>query len=187
MSKTGIVLASLASSLVLASSIASAQTAAAIQESPRMGKAMSADGTFVHDAALGGMTEVSLGKLATSNGDSQGVKEFGQKMVDDHTKANDELAGIASGKGMVPPAALDKSHQKMVDKFGAMKGDSFDKAYWKQMLGDHKKTIALFQKESKSGKDADIKAFATKTLPTLQMHLQMVQDAMNGKMAKTAG
>lgn len=143
-----------------------------------------ADKSFVNAAALGGMTEVKLGELASSKGQSQAVKSFGQKMVEDHTKANEELGGIAKGKGVAPPASLDDAHQKIVDKFAALDGPAFDKAYWTQMRADHKKTIALFKKESASGKDADIKAFSGKTLPTLDQHLKMVQDAMSGKDTK---
>lgn len=168
-------------------SVSWAQSASALSSDSMSSKAASpavADKGFVNKAALGGMTEVKLGELAASNGQSQAVKDFGKHMVDDHTKANDELGGIAKGKGLQPPASLDAAHQKLVDKFSALKGDAFDKAYWAQMLGDHKKTVALFEKESASGKDADIKSFAAKTLPTLQMHLKAVQDAMGGKASK---
>ncbi len=133
------------------------------------------DKTFVKDAAVGGMTEVELGRIAAAKGASQAVKDYGTKMVDDHTKANDELKAIATPKGLTPPAALDAMHQRVVDKFSKMSGGvAFDKAYESQMVADHKKTIALFQKEAKSGKDADLRAFARKTLPTLQEHLKML-------------
>jgi putative membrane protein len=158
-----------------------ADGASAPMASSTKGGAAVADTAFVNAAAVGGLTEVKLGQLAATNGDSAAVKSFGQHMVDDHTKANDELGAIAKGKGATPPSAPDKSHQAIVDKFSSLKGAAFDKAFWKQMHDDHVKTIALFEKESSSGKDADIKAFATKTLPTLKMHLQMVQDAMKGK------
>ena len=142
------------------------------------------DKKFVDSAALGGMTEVKLGQISASNGQAQAVKDFGKHMVDDHSKANDELAGIAKTKGLTPPTALDAEHQKVVDKFSGLKGVEFDSAYWKQMLDDHKKTIALFQSEASSGKDPEVKAFALKTLPTLKMHLQMVQDGMKTKGTK---
>lgn len=142
---------------------------------------LAVDGAFVNAAAVGGITEVKLGQLASSNGESASVKSFGQHMVEDHTKANDELAGIAKAKGVVPPALPDKAHQAIVNKFSGLKGAAFDKAYWKQMHADHVKTVALFERESAAGKDAEIKGFATRTLPTLNMHLQMVQDAMKGK------
>jgi len=161
-----------------AASVVVAQTSAASAPIP---KAQSADKKFVDAAAVGGLTEVKLGQLAGTNGDSPAVKALGQHMVDDHSKANEELAALAKSKGIGPPAAPDAAHQKAIDKFGALKGKEFDTAYWKQMLDDHKKTIALFQTEAKSGKDPDVKAFAEKTLPTLKMHLQMVEDGMKGK------
>ena len=132
------------------------------------------DKTFVKNAAIGGMTEVDLGKIAAAKGGSQAVKAFGTKMVDDHTKADDELKATAMPLGLTPPAALDATHQRVVDKFNKMSGGTaFDRAYRTQMIADHKTTIALFQKEAKSGKNADLKAFAVKTLPTLQEHLKM--------------
>jgi putative membrane protein len=133
------------------------------------------DKSFVMDAAMGGMTEVELGKLAQQNASNPAVKDFGTHMVDDHSKANDELAGIVKAKGVTPPADLDALHKQAVERLRAMKGDQFDKAFMSQMLTDHKKTIALFQKASTTAKDSDIKAFATKTLPTLHTHLQMAQ------------
>ena len=172
--------------------IASTTVTGWAQGSASMGASMPAktmavsasDKTFVTNAAIGGMTEVKLGELAASNGQSQAVKDFGKHMVDDHSKANDDLAGIAKGKGMSPPATPDAEHQKLIEKFAALKGAAFDKAYWNQMLVDHQKTIALFDKEASSGVDREIKSFASKTLPTIKMHLKMVQDAMHGKVSK---
>ena len=139
-------------------------------------KAATVDTKFIHEAAAGGMAEVELGKLAAKNAASADVKAFGQHMVDDHSKANDELMSIVKSKGMDAPAALDAEHQKAVQKLSSMTGASFDKAYMTQMVADHKKTISLFEKEANSGKDADVKAFAAKTLPTLKEHLKMAQD-----------
>ena len=158
---------------------AGAQTATASAASAASTRPVAAvDKSFTDNAAVGGLTEVKLGEVAGTNAQSQAVKDFGKHMVDDHSKANDELASLAKGKGLTPPSAPDAPHQKVVDKLSALKGRAFDNAYWKQMLDDHKKTIALFQKESASGKDPEIKAFATKTLPTLKQHLQMVQEGM---------
>jgi putative membrane protein len=187
MSQISLTLAAIACALALAGAETSAQNASApAQSSAPAGKTTSpmADKKFVDMAAMGGMTEVKLGELAATQGDSQSVKDFGKHMVGDHTKANDELAKIANDKGVPAPAALDGPHQKVVDKFTTLKGAAFDRAYWNQMLDDHQKTIALFQGESTSGKDADFRAFASKTLPTLKMHLQMVHEAMKGKTAK---
>ena len=149
---------------------------------PRVAHA--ADDDFVKKAALGGMTEVESSKVAQSRAADAGVKQFADHMVQDHTKANAELKQVAGKDGVTAPDALDPSHQKAVDKLSAKSGAAFDKAYMAMMLSDHKKTIALFEKEAKSGKDPAVKAFASDTLPTLKQHLQMAQDTE--KAMKTA-
>ena len=131
------------------------------------------DRDFLMDAAIGGLEEVELGHWAAQKGTSEAVKQFGQRMVDDHGKANAELATLASSKGITLPTTLDEKHQKDVSKITKLSGAEFDRAYSKMMLSDHKKDVAAFEKQSQKGADADLKAFATKTLPTLQEHLQM--------------
>ena len=116
-----------------------------------------ADDTFVTKAASGGMAEVNAGQLAQQQGSSDAVKQFGQKMVADHSKANDELKSIASGKNMQLPTTPDAMHQKAMASLQAKSGASFDKAFKTQMVADHKATIALFQREASSGTDADLK------------------------------
>lgn len=142
---------------------------------------MTSDEKFAMEAAVGGMEEVQLGQMAAQKGASDEVRQFGQKMVDDHTKANQDLMQVASGKGWMLPMALDAKHQADVQKLSALTGDAFDRAYVKMMIQDHKKDVGEFQKESMHGMDADVKSFATRTLPTLQEHLQMIQ-RINGKM-----
>jgi putative membrane protein len=136
---------------------------------------MTSDTKFAMEAAMGGMAEVEMGRLAAQKGASDEVRQFGQRMVDDHTKANEDLMQVASGKGMTLPTALDAKHQAEMQKMSALSGDAFDRAYVKSMVKDHKKDVGEFQKESARGTDADIKSFATRTLPTLQEHLQMIQ------------
>lgn len=148
-------------------------------EQAAMGGLSSADQKFVMDAALGGMMEVELGRWAAQKGTTDGVKQFGQRMVDDHSKANAELMSLASRKGITLPTALDAKHQAEITKITRMTGADFDRAYIKMMLSDHKKDVSEFEKQSTKGADADIKAFAGTTLPTLQEHLTMVQ-ALNG-------
>jgi putative membrane protein len=134
-----------------------------------------ADKKFVMEAAQGGEAEVELGQLATQNAQSDDVKKFGQRMVDDHTKANDQLKQLAQQKGVsVPsePAAKDKA---LKDKLSNLKGDQFDKMYMSHMVMDHKKDVAEFKKESTSAKDNDVKNWASQTLPTLQDHLKEAQ------------
>jgi putative membrane protein len=143
-----------------------------------------ADAQFVRQAAEGGMMEVAKGKLATQKGSHEGVKQFGQRMVDDHTKANDELKSIASGKNITLPGDTPKPPmQAAMAKLEKLDGAAFDRAYVDDQVRDHEKTIALFEREAKSGKDAELKAFAEKTLPTLKEHLTAVRD-LKSKVAK---
>lgn len=147
---------------------------------------MMADHKFAMEAAMGGMMEVELGRLAAQKGASDEVRQFGQRMVDDHSKANEELMRIASSKGMTPPAMLDAKHKMEMQKLSALSGEKFDKEYVKMMVKDHKKDVGEFQKEANGGMDADIKAFAASTLPTLREHLQMIQ-RINDKMMLRKG
>ena len=139
------------------------------------GKLSGADRTFVMKAAEGGMAEVELGRLAASKATDPDVKAFGQRMVDDHTKANDKLKAIASEEGITLPTELKGEAKSMHDKLSKASGADFDKMYMKHMVTDHKKDVAEFEKESKNGKDSDVKQFASDTLPTLREHLQMAQ------------
>jgi putative membrane protein len=144
-------------------------------EQTGMATMASKDRDFIMDAAMGGLEEVELGRVAAQKGTSEAVKQFGQRMVDDHSKANSELMSLASSKGITLPTTLDEKHQKDVTKLSAMSGAEFDRAYSKMMLSDHNKDVSEFEKQSTKGTDPDLKAFAAKTLPTLQEHLQLAK------------
>jgi putative membrane protein len=148
-------------------------TTGATGEQTGMANMTANDRDFIMDAAMGGMIEVELGRMATQQGMSEAVKQFGQRMVDDHSKANQELMSLASSKGITLPTTIDEKHRKDITKLQAMSGAEFDRAYSKMMLSDHKKDVSEFEKQSTKGTDPDLKAFASKTLPTLQEHLQM--------------
>ena len=163
---------------------ASAQTTSGTATTPSAAKAPSGktakassnpDHGFVEKAAMGGMVEVELGNLAQQKAASDAVKQFGKRMVDDHTKANDELKQIASSKSITLPTALDKKHQGDVDKLSKLSGAQFDKAYMSHMVDDHKHDVSDFKKQAQSGKDGELKGFAAKTLPTLEEHLKLAQ------------
>lgn len=136
-----------------------------------------ADRKFIENAAEGGLAEVQLGQLAAQKAQSPEVKQFGQKMVDDHSKANDQLKQIASSKGVDLPTDLKSADKREHDRLSKLNGADFDREYMKHMVSDHKKDVSEFEKEAKSGKDADVKSFASSTLPTLQQHLQLAQQA----------
>jgi len=133
------------------------------------------DASFVKQASAAGLAEVALGRLATEKSSSADVKTFGQTMVDDHTKAGDELKTIAAGKSLPVSTAPMPADVKAATVIGNKDGTAFDKALKAKMVADHEKVIALFRTESTSGKDPDLKAFATNTLPTLQHHLDMAK------------
>lgn len=149
------------------------------------------DQKFMMAAAEGGMAEVEMAKVALEKASSDSVKQFAQKMIDDHTKANDKLKEIASKKGVTLPTASDPKRQRTMDKLQQLSGAEFDKAYVKEAGNkDHDKQVKLFQKQSDRGKDAEVKAFAAETLPTVQMHLQMARDMsaqMGGGSMNTSG
>lgn len=132
------------------------------------------DTEFLTKAAAGGMYEVEAGKLAESKATDPQVKAFGAMLVKDHTAANEELKALAARKNVSLPTAVDDKHRKKLDKLSRDK--SFDKEFVDEVgMDDHKTDIALFEKASKSADDAEIKAFASKTLPALKMHREHAQ------------
>ena len=139
------------------------------------------DADFAVKAANGGMAEVAMGKMAQQKGVSQEVKDFGAKMVTDHTKANDKMMALAKQKNITLPSAVSNDEQKKMDDMSKKTGKDFDKAYVKEMVDDHDKDVKDFEKEAKDGKDADVKAFAAATLPVLKMHQTMIK-AIDKKM-----
>ncbi len=130
------------------------------------------DRHFIRKAGEGGLAEVELGKLAAEKGQSQDVKKFGQRMIDDHSKANDQLKQLAESKGVTLPAKLDAKDQATKDRLEKLSGEQFDRAYMNDMVKDHSKDVAEFKKESTTAKDPEVKSFASQTLPTLEDHLK---------------
>ena len=132
------------------------------------------DQDFMLAAAQGGMTEVKLGELAAQKGMRDDVKEFGQRMVKDHTAINDDLKALAAQKGVTLPDSLDAKHQGMVDKMTALTGSEFDDAYIDNMIKAHKADAKAFKAESAATKDTDIKGFLDKSIPVVEEHLKMI-------------
>lgn len=144
--------------------------------------AQSTDHSFVKEAASGGMAEVKLGQLAEQNGSSKAVKEFGSRMVADHSKANDQLKEAASRDNINVPAAMSQKDQATYERLSKLSGREFDKAYAATMVKDHREDVAAFKKEATAGTNTGIKQFASETLPTLEEHLKMAE-----AMQKTVG
>jgi len=139
-----------------------------------------ADAKFTTQAAVGGMAEVELGKLALEKSSNAKVKEFATMMVKDHGMANTELMAIAKLKNITLPSTVDDEHKQKMDDLSKKTGADFDKAYVDAMVSGHKSTLKLMEDESKDGKDADLKSFATKTAPIVQGHLVMINKINDG-------
>lgn len=130
-----------------------------------------ADRTFMMEAASAGMMEVETSRLAEQNGSNARVKGFATMMIQDHTNANNELKALASTKNVTLPDSMMAKHRAHVDMLKKKTGKDFDKAFMDMMVSDHNEDVNKFQVASNNAADADLKAFATKTLPTLRMHL----------------
>ena len=133
------------------------------------------DSEFMTKAASGGMLEVQLGQQVAQKATTPEAKQFAQQMVTDHTKANDELKALAAKKNITLPTTLGKDQQKVYDDVLADKGTDLDKHYVKAMMSDHEEDIKDYQEAVTKTSDQDVRAFAQHTLPTLQMHLGMLQ------------
>lgn len=156
--------------IFLSAAAALSVAAVAIAQTTPAGKSSSLsdkDKLFMKKAAKGGMMEVAMGKLAEQNGQSPDVKSFGQRMVTDHGKANEELKKIAADKNVKLPEKESKGSW------------SSDKAYIDMMVKDHEKDLAEFQQEASGGTDPDVKKFADDTSKIIQEHLQLAKDTQS--------
>lgn len=146
------------------------------------------DQEFLTFAAQTDMTEAHLGQLAADQASAQEVKDFAQMVVTDHTNDYQQLGMLASKAGATIPKGLDAQHDKMIAPFEKLKGAAFDRRYAHEMVLGHTKAIAQYKRASQDAQNADIKAYATQTLPTLEKHLQAAKDlekkpaAKHGKM-----
>jgi putative membrane protein len=133
------------------------------------------DDEFAIEAADGGMMEVELGRLAAQKASSAEVKKFAQMMVDDHTKANDELKALAAQKNISLPAAISDDHQEKLKDFQEKSGADFDKDYMDFMVNDHEEDVKAFEKQAENGEDAELKSWAAGKVATLRHHLEMAK------------
>jgi putative membrane protein len=163
------------------------------------------DRTFLQKVAMSGHKEVEIAKMATSRASNEEVKSLAQRLVDDHTKTNAEVADLARQKGVTLSTAHSMSSEHASDtsnsrsastasanagtdkwsgEFSNLSGQKFDQAFLKHVRNHHEKDIAAFEKQARSGSDADVKAFAEKTLPTLREHLAKVKSVQSGLSGK---
>lgn len=134
-----------------------------------------ADRDFVNKAAIGGVAEVELGRVAMQRAARPAVRSFGQRMVTDHGRGNAELATLARSKGTDVSATLDTTHQAMRDRLSGLSGADFDRAYMSEMVRDHTEDLALFERAAQTATDADIRAYAAQSLPMLRDHLALAR------------
>lgn len=134
------------------------------------------DQDFVMKAAQGGHAEIKAGNLAKANAADAGVKQFGEMMVMDHTKAGKELETAAKAASLNFPADTDAKHQQMLDKLSGLKGAAFDKAYMVDMVAGHKEMAKLLESMSKDATKAELKDWAKRTLPAVQTHLKKAEE-----------
>jgi putative membrane protein len=145
------------------------------------------DATFANKAAQGNMAEVALGKVATQNAQSDDVKKFGQRMVDDHTKAEQDLEGVASKNTINLPSDVSSAQKAEQQRLEKLHGAAFDHAYMAMMVKDHTKDIADFKKEAnRPSANSDLKDYAKRTYPTLEDHLTNAK-AVNNALPKSSG
>jgi putative membrane protein len=154
-----------------------AQSAVQAQMNPTLS---TSDATFINTAAAGGAAEVQFGQLAAQKGGTAAVRRFGQQMVDDHGKIDQELMQLAQQKKISPSTGMDATHQASYDDLQKLRGRAFDRQYLQGQLQDHQATVRAFEQEAQSGTDPDVKAFATRNLPTIQRHLDELQKMSTG-------
>lgn len=161
--------------LTLVAALAGALCISSASAAEKTDTGSATDTTFIMKAANGGMTEVTLGKIAAEKGASQEIKDFGNQMVKDHSKANDQLKEVAGKMSVEVPAKMDAKHEAMVAKLSRMSGAAFDQAYAKAMVKDHEEDVAEFQAADRKVKNADLKKFIENTVPVMKEHLEMIK------------
>jgi putative membrane protein len=158
---------------ILAAAIAAFAAAGVGLALPANANASRGDRAFVKQAAQSGQAEVMAAQLAIQRGIDANVRDFAQHMIRDHSKANRDLKQIASSKGIPVPSQIDPMDRAQIDKLRSLSGTDFDRAYSGFQVRDHRQAVALFQRESRMGRDSDLRQFAAQTLPTLRMHQSM--------------
>jgi putative membrane protein len=139
------------------------------------------DKMFLHKAAEGGMAEIQLGQLAAQKGGSDAVKQFGQKMVDDHTKLNEQMKPIAASMGVMEPKHLSKADQAVYDKLNSLSGDAFDNEYITTMVKDHRKDLHEFRNEQSATTNPDLKMAVAQAEQVISQHLSMIESIAQQK------
>jgi putative membrane protein len=138
-------------------------------------EALPLDRDFLTKAFVAGHKEIQLSKLADRHSRNDQVKAFAQQMIDDHTKANQQISELMKSQKLAVVAGTEKDFRDTSDRLGKLDGDAFDKEFVQVLVKDHKQAVALFENQAKSGKERDVTEFAKNTLPTIRGHLQHAQ------------
>ncbi len=141
----------------------------------------SSDQKFIDMAAQTDMTEAHFGQMAQNQGETQGVKDYGQMLVTDHTNDYQQLSMTASKAGGTVPKGIDGAHDRMITPFDRMKGAAFDRRFIHEMIAGHEQAIAAYKREANDGQNSDVKAYANQAIPTLEKHLQNARDLEKNK------
>ncbi len=139
------------------------------------GQASPADRMFVKNALQGGMAEVQLGQLTLQKSNNEQIKQFAQKMIDDHSKLGDQMKPVAQQIGVDLPTEISKKDKATIAKLQALSGSAYDQAYVKDMVKDHKKDLSEFQMEASTGQDQAVKDAASQGSQVIAQHLQLIQ------------
>jgi putative membrane protein len=176
------------SSVKPSTSGASDTTGSSASGAAASGTVSKADQKMMKDLAQANMAEIEAAKLAQEKSSNEDVKTFAQKMIDDHTKASEQLQQLAQAKSVTLPTELDSKHKAEVKKLGALSGDKFDKKYMAQGgVSDHRKAHAMLSHIEKSAKDSDLKTLASNMMPTINEHWQMAKQMKSGKASTATG
>ncbi len=179
-----LLLAAVAATALAVACHAAAQTSPPSQAAGAGGT--SVDQTFLTRAAADGSAEVALGQLALQKSSSTQTKQLAQHIVDDHTKATEQLVALARQKQITVAPEPDAKAKREMDKLQKLDGDAFDHAYAQAMVKDHHEAVQLFTKASTGAKDTDVKQFAAQTLPVLKNHLKMARQLQQDSRSKGA-
>lgn len=160
----------------MASSLALAQSARDPASMGSMTEKSSTDATFIKKLGEGDLAEVDAGRLATQKSQNQGVRNFGQEMVTDHSKNDSELKNLAASNGMEMPSTINKEDTAEKSRLENVSGSAFDKQYVNAQVRGHEKTVELLEHEINHGQDPAVKDFAKKTLPVVKHHLALAKE-----------
>ena len=185
MTRTMVAAAALALSLGAVPALAqTSSTTTTTDTAAQAGQVAESDQKFAEKAAQDSIAEIDLGELAKERAQSDEVKQFAQRMIDDHGKANEQLEEIAKNKGVALPTEAGEEHSKVRAELADLKGEEFDQKYMAAMAEDHQKAVDLFQKQSEEGQDAELKSFAEQTLPIIKEHLTQAQSMVQQAQAQ---